>query len=131
MENRVFTLLIAEDEEVAQLLYQDEFTEEGYRVLSAANGLQVLGTLEDEKVDFLVTDIKMPDMHGLELIPRVREENPNLPIIVVSAFKNMENDFTLKTCKISAFFSKPVRMEELKAKIREILTAGENPNPPA
>ena len=109
MKNK-FTILIAEDEEASRLLYEMELGEEGYRVLTASNGLQVLGALEDEKVDLLMTDIKMPDMHALEMIPLVREEHPDLPILVVSAFKGMEQDFNLKGFRISAFLSKPIQM---------------------
>ena len=123
MENRPFTVLVAEDEEASRLLYFDELTEEGYRVLTAENGLQVLGTLEDEPVDLLLTDIKMPDMHAVEMIPKVREEHPDLPILVASAFKGMEDDFVLKGSNISGFFTKPVSMDALKKRIREILTA--------
>ncbi len=121
MEKRPFTLLVAEDEEASRLLYFDELTEEGYRVLTAENGLQVLGTLEDEPVDLLLTDIKMPDMHAVEMIPKVRAEHPDLPILVASAFKGMEDDFVLRESNISGFFTKPVDMEALKKRIKEIL----------
>ena len=120
MEKKNFTILVAEDEKASMFLYLEELTEEGYRVLSAENGLQVLGTLEDEKVDLLMTDIKMPDMHAEEMIPKVREDFPGLPIIVVSAFKGMESVFAQKGFELSGFFSKPVDMESLKRKIREV-----------
>ena len=121
MEKKIFTILVAEDEESSMFLYFEELSEEGYRVLQAGNGLQVLGILEDKKVDLLMTDIKMPDMHAEEMIPRVREEFPDLPIIVVSAFKGMEQAFAQKGFRLSGFFSKPVNMANLKKKIREVL----------
>jgi|SRR5581483_8886639 len=123
MKNENFTILIAEDEPSARLLYFDELSEEGYRVITVENGLQVLGTLEDMKVDLLMTDIKMPDMHAMEMIPKVREDHPDLPIIVASAFKGMEDDFTMKGFKISGFFAKPVNMARLKEQIKKIFEA--------
>lgn len=123
MRNEPFTILLAEDEAASRFLYTEELNEAGYRVLTAENGLQALGILEDEKVDLLMTDIKMPDMHAMEMIPRVREDHPDLPILVASAFKGMEDDFNLKGFKISGFFSKPVNMDALKAKIAQILSA--------
>ncbi len=116
-----YTILVAEDEKASLFLYLEELSEEGYKVLTAENGLQVLGTLEDQKVDLLMTDVKMPDMHAFEMVPRVRAEFPDLPIIVVSAFKGLEDDFHLKGFNILAFFAKPVPMAGLKAKIRDIL----------
>ncbi|HET9870875.1 MAG TPA: response regulator [bacterium] len=123
MEMGKYTILLAEDEEASRLLYTEELTEAGFRVLEAANGLQVLGLLEDEKVDLLMTDIKMPDMHALEMIPRVREEHPDLPILVASAFKGMEDDFALKGCRIQGFFTKPVNLEALKGEIGRLLAS--------
>lgn len=120
MEKRPFTILLAEDEAASRFLYLEELEEAGYRVLSVENGLQVLGTLEDTQVDLLMTDIKMPDMHAMEMIPLVRAEHPHLPIIVASAFKGMEDDFALKGFTISGFFVKPVQMDVLKKKIKEI-----------
>lgn len=124
---RQYTILLAEDEESSRFLYFEELSEEGYRVLTAANGLQVLGTLEDQKVDLLMTDVKMPDMHALEMIPRVRIDFPDLPIIVVSAFKGMEDDFNIKSFHISAFMPKPINMALLKQTIREILQKTQKP----
>lgn len=120
MEKRLFTILLAEDEAASRFLYLEELEEAGYRVLAVENGLQVLGTLEDTKVDLLMTDIKMPDMHAMEMIPLVRAEHPHLPIIVASAFKGMEDDFALKGFNINGFFVKPVQMDALKRKIKEI-----------
>ncbi len=121
MKKPIYTILVAEDEEASRFLYLEELSEEGYRILTADNGLQVLGILEDVHVDLLMTDIKMPDMHAMEMIPHVREDHPYLPIVVASAFKGMENDFALKGFNISGFFDKPVNMDALKNKIKEIL----------
>ncbi len=127
MTKEIYTILLAEDEEASRFLYSEELTEAGYRVLTAANGLQALGLLEDEHVDLLMTDIKMPDMHAMEMIPLVRADHPDLPILVASAFKGMEDDFNLKGFNISGFFAKPVNMELLKNRIKIIL-AGKIPS---
>ena len=123
MKNETFTILLAEDEAASRFLYTEELSEAGYRVLTAENGLQALGILEDEKVDLLMTDIKMPDMHAMEMIPLVRADHPHLPILVASAFKGMEDDFNLKGFQISGFFAKPVNMDALKLKIQQLLAA--------
>jgi DNA-binding response OmpR family regulator len=121
MESKQFTILVAEDEPNARFLYEEELREAGFEVLTAANGLQALGILEDQHVDLLLTDVKMPDMHALEMIPLVRADHPTLPILVASAFKGMEDDFTLKSFNISGFFPKPVNMGSLKERIQVIL----------
>ena len=123
MEKKNYTILLAEDEEASRFLYYEELSEEGYRVLTAANGLQVLGFLEDDKVDLLLTDIKMPDMHAMEMIPIVRQDFPDLPILVASAFKGMEDDFALQGFNISGFYTKPVDISLMKKRIEEILSS--------
>ncbi len=123
MKTDSFTILIAEDEKASSFLYTEELSEAGYRVITAENGFQVLGSLEDEQVDLLMTDIKMPDMDAVEMIPQVREQHPNLPIVVISAFKSMEAEINAMNFKINGFFTKPVNMDELKKKIAEILAA--------
>ena len=128
MDAKQYTILLAEDEESSRFLYYEELSEEGYRVLTAENGFHVLGTLEDQKVDLLMTDVKMPDMHALEMIPRVREEHPDLPIIVVSAFRGLENEFGITGFNIESFFVKPVDMNAVKEKIREVLSSCEPKN---
>ncbi len=129
MEKKQFTILLAEDEPASRLLYFEELSEEGWNVITAENGLQVLGILEDRPVDLLMTDVKMPDMHAMDMIPLVRAEHPDLPVIVASAFKGMENDFALKGFNISGFFAKPVRMDLLKNRLREILEQVPSPIP--
>jgi DNA-binding response OmpR family regulator len=119
--NEPLTVLIAEDEKASVFLYTEELIEAGYRTVTAENGYQALGMLEDEPVALLVTDIKMPDMDAFELIPRVREQFPHLPIIVVSAFKNKEEEIKALNLNISGFFTKPVDMDALKKRIAEIL----------
>ena len=121
MDPKDYTILVAEDEEASRFLYEEELKDEGYKIITAENGLQVLGFLEDTPVDILMTDVKMPDMHALDMIPRVRVDHAELPIIVISAFKGMESDFTLLGAGISGFFAKPVNMTMLKEKIRDIL----------
>jgi len=121
MPNEPLTILIAEDEKASVFLYTEELIEAGYRTVTAETGYQALGMLEDEPVALLVTDIKMPDMDAFELIPRVREQFPHLPIIVVSAFKNKKEEINAMNLNISGFFTKPVDMDALKKKIAEIL----------
>ncbi len=123
METKKFTILVAEDEPASRFLYIEELEEAGYRVLTAENGMQALGILEDVHVDLLLTDVKMPDMHAIEMIPLVRKDHPRLPILVASAYKGIEKDYILQTFQISGFFAKPVRMDSLKRKIAEILEA--------
>ena len=74
-----------EREGIKFLLAQEEGE---YEIHEAANGRQALNVLRSEEIDFLLTDIKMPHMDGLELASKVREEYPNLPIVIFSGYSD-------------------------------------------
>ena len=58
----------------------------GYRISTAANGVEALEQFSRHKIDLVVTDYKMPRMDGLELISRLRKQAPDLPVILISGF---------------------------------------------
>jgi two-component system response regulator VanR len=124
MRENPITILVAEDEDNARRLYQIFLLDAGYQVLLAKNGLEALAELRDEKVDLLLTDLKMPDMSALEMIPLVRKDRPELPIVVVSAYyRDMQEEFNAKGYNVQGFFNKPVNMATLLGKIKELVGA--------
>ena len=58
----------------------------------ASNGIEALEVLAKERIDLVVTDIKMPNMHGVELVSKIRKQYHKLPLIVCSAYKGMKAD---------------------------------------
>jgi DNA-binding response OmpR family regulator len=129
MDKKPMTILVVEDEENTRTLYQDCLQDAGYQVLLSENGLEALAELRDEKVDLMITDLKMPDMNALEMLPLVRKDHPQLPIIVVSAYyRTLQDDFQARGYNIQAFFNKPVTIAVLLDKVKELV--GEAPKPP-
>jgi CheY-like chemotaxis protein len=129
MDKKPITILVVEDEEDARILYQECLQDAGYQVLLSENGLEALAELRDEKVDLMMTDLKMPDMSALEMLPLVRKDHPQLPIIVVSAYyRTLQDDFQARGYNIQAFFNKPVNFAILLDKIKELV--GAPPKPP-
>jgi two-component system, response regulator, stage 0 sporulation protein F len=90
-------LLIADDEEALQRLYKEEFEEEGYEVLLAGNGKEVMNLLEDPNPlpDLIVMDIRMPGMNGIETLRLIKEKYPKLPVILCSAYSEFKQDFSV------------------------------------
>ncbi|MCB0208162.1 MAG: response regulator transcription factor [Anaerolineae bacterium] len=93
---------------------------EGYRVLSATDGVKALDTLESESVDLVLADIAMPNMNGYQLYQRIRE-NPNwlfLPFIFLTA-RGLNTDIDYgRELGVDDYIIKPVRVMELFAAIR-------------
>jgi CheY-like chemotaxis protein len=91
-------------------------------VVLAEHGARVLAELAEQKIDLLVTDIKMPGMNTLELFSILKNDYPRLPVIVVTGhYVNLMEEFKSKGFELKAVLNKPVSAGVLKEKVREIL----------
>ncbi len=117
-------ILVVDDEEAIRLLYREELLDAGYQVDLAADGEEAIRKVRASRPDLMTVDIKMPGMDGLELVSRVREVHRDLPIIICTAY-DYRRDFA--TWASDAYLTKSSDLQELKAKIRELLgpAAGE------
>lgn len=99
---------------------------EEFEIVEAANGVEALQKLEHEKVDFILTDIKMPQMDGMELIQRVRQTDEEIPIAIFSGFG--EFSFAQKAIRygVSNYILKPVKPQEFESTIRLMVEEVEN-----
>lgn len=79
-------ILVAEDEPLAAMVVEEILLELGYEVILAPDGQAALEIAAQRPFDVLVTDLAMPRMPGWELIPRLRESRPDLPIVVMTGF---------------------------------------------
>jgi len=118
-----FTILVAEDEPSLLKIYEKSLSAEGYRLILAESGARALAELGEAKVDLLITDVKMETMGALEMLAIIKQDHPKLPVIIVSGrYKGLEIDFHKKGFdNVVTFFQKPLSMEVLKLKMRELL----------
>lgn len=119
----MYKVLIADDEKIERegikfLLLQEEANCE---ITEFSNGKQALAFLRSEKVDLLLTDIKMPHMDGLELSEKARSLNENLKIVIFSGYSDFE--FAQKALRygVTDYILKPVEPESFKSTIRKTL----------
>jgi len=120
-----FTILIGEDHPGEQKIYQKALSKEGYRLILAESGAEILDELNNSRVDLLITDLEMKPMSGLDALSIIKKRHPALSIIVVSGYyKGMVDNFNQKTVRVAAFIQKPVGIKVLKQKIREVLKIG-------
>ncbi|MCD6272579.1 MAG: response regulator [Deltaproteobacteria bacterium] len=114
-------ILFVDDEKKIIKTYLRMLRKLPWTLFIASNGINALEILEKERIDLVVTDIKMPNMHGLELVAKIREQDHNLPIIICSAYKGMKADQDLVYYNVSAFMDKPVDQDALLNKIKELI----------
>jgi len=113
------TLLIVDDEESIRILYQVEFEDDGYRVLSADNGEQALKIFWDDKPDMVILDIQMSGMNGLEVLRQMKTIDAAVPVILCTAYPNYMEDMS---CWASEeYIIKSGDLTSLKALVRRYL----------
>ena len=112
-------LLVVEDEKNLRTLYEQEFSDEGYEVILAGNGLEALNKLSEQKIDLAILDIRMDVMDGIETLKKIMEIDKNIKVILNSAYSTFKSDFS--TWSADAYLIKSSNLAELKSKVRELL----------
>jgi two-component system NtrC family response regulator len=117
---RVKILVIDDDESLRRVL-EYNLAQEGYAVLTAASGEQGLDLLKKEGADLVVTDVRMAGMDGLQVLERAHKLDPNVQVIILTAFGTIE--MAVEAMKAGAFhyISKPFNRDELKLTLRKAL----------
>jgi DNA-binding NtrC family response regulator len=112
------SVLIVDDEFSMRDSLVHWFDKDGYRTGSAQDGREALQRLDEQDWDAVLLDIKMPGMDGLELQKRIREVDPELPIIMITAFASV--DSAVQALKEGAFdyVTKPIDPDELSHLVR-------------
>ncbi len=115
------TILVVDDEKNYLLVLKELLVEEGYEVLTAQSGADALAILNETELDLVVTDMKMPGMSGLELLEKSKQRDPQLPVVMMTAFGTVEK--AVEAMKKGAFdyISKPFDNEILKKTIATAL----------
>ena len=114
-------ILVAEDEDNNYELVKVVLSKR-YRLLRAHNGIEAVTFCEDEHPDLILMDIRMPEMDGLDATRIIKEVNPDVPIIALSAYAFEENIREAQAAGCNGFLSKPFRVEDLFDKIHNYLT---------
>jgi DNA-binding NtrC family response regulator len=115
------TLLIVEDEAKMRRLLELNLAEDGYTIHTAADAEAGLNTLRQERIDLVVTDLKLPGMNGLEFLQAVRRTNATIPVVVMTAFGTVETAVEAMKAGASDYVLKPFSLEEMKLILRKEL----------
>jgi two-component system response regulator AtoC len=108
------TILIVDDERTLARAVRAFLQEAGYEAEVAGDAEQALGMLETLRPDVVFSDVRLPGMNGIELLRRIREFDPALPVVIMTAYGTIEG--AVEAVKLGAFdyLKKPVDLEELR-----------------
>ena len=113
------TILATDGNKNIRVLLEAELTLQGYKVVLASTGLETMKKLRERTPDLLVLDLRMPDMHDLEILKTIREENKELPIILCTVYKKAQDNSTIGASGVAGYFIKPFGINHLKALIKK------------
>jgi len=113
------TILVVDDDEAIRTLLQEELSDEGYRVIIAGNARDALKKVEEEALDLVILDIRMPGMDGLEALPRILGLKEGLPVILNSAYTQYQESFM--SWAADAYVVKSSDLTELKTKVKGLI----------
>lgn len=120
MNNR--RILIVDDEPAITEELSDYLREEGYEVATALDGKGGLKFLETFQPEVVLTDLKLPDMSGLEILATVRRSYPNIKVIVCTGYVDQQLIDEAERLERDAFIQKPFDLEFIRGEIDKLLS---------
>ncbi len=114
-------ILVVDDEDIVRTSCNRALTPEGYEVKMARNGLDGLKMASEEHFDLVLTDLKMPDMDGIEVLRKIKEQWPGVEVIIITGYQTV--DTAVKAIKLGAFdyIEKPFTPDALVAAVTKAL----------
>ncbi|UPA18215.1 sigma-54 dependent transcriptional regulator [Borrelia puertoricensis] len=114
-------LLVADDEKNIREGIATYLEDEGYFVFTASDGKEALETIKSEKIDAIISDLRMPQISGEELLRIVKDKNPNIPFIILTAHGTVDSAVDAMREGAYDFLTKPVDLERLLLIIKRAL----------
>ncbi|MGD1075640.1 MAG: response regulator [Thermodesulfovibrionales bacterium] len=114
-------ILVIDDEEIVRISCQKCLTPEGYEVDVASNGIEGMQMVQTTKYDLVLTDLKMPEMDGMEVIMKAKESQPGTRVIMMTGYSTVEH--AVKAMRLGAynFIEKPFTPDTLITAVKEAL----------
>jgi DNA-binding NtrC family response regulator len=114
-------VLIAEDEKTQRDLLEGFLKKEGFEVEAVANGKEALLKLKEKFFDLALLDYKMPELDGLQTLKEIRKLDPDLPVVMMTAYGTVETAVASMKEGALDYLSKPIDLEELLLKFEKVL----------
>lgn len=114
-------VLVADDDPRIRMIFRMKLQGAGYGVIEAENGDMAWEMLQQEELSALVMDMKMPGIHGLEILARLTKAERKLPVCVCSAYDQLKDEFVVSSYPNLRYFVKPVDADELLAALLEMV----------
>jgi len=120
--DKQYKIMVIDDEKIVGDMAKMTLEQDGYVVETFLNAAPALERLKEEKFDVIVTDYKMKGIDGMEVLRTVKKLYPEIVVIMITAFANLDAAIEALRSDVHDFFPKPVKIKELKASIQRALS---------
>ncbi len=114
-------ILLVDDHKNTRILLTEFLSTMGYRVLEAKDGKEAMGLVEFGPIDLVMTDLRMPEMDGIQLTRAIRRIRPDLPIIVYSAYRFIDTAPAALKAGANEYLAKPFLQNKIKQIVERLL----------
>jgi DNA-binding NtrC family response regulator len=114
-------ILFIDDDRAGREVALFNLRKAGYRVETASDGTEGLSAFSPEQFDLVITDLKMPGVSGIEVLRRIRKESPDIPVLVITAFGNVETAVEAMKEGAYDFIGKPFHRDQLLLSVEKAL----------
>jgi len=125
MESSKYTILVVEDEEPLRSVIVSFLSKLGHSSLTANDGVEALDKIKGNKIDAVITDIKMPNMDGIILTSEISRQYPELPVMVMTAFDEEYSAGTAISVGAREFIKKPFSLDEFSIRLHKMINDSE------
>ncbi len=115
----MYSILVVDDEPNYLIVLSELLRDEGFEVFTAASGKDGLAQVSSVDLDLVVTDMQMPGMDGLQLLEAVKKQNEHLPVIMITAYAEVEKAVAAMQAGAFNYLSKPFSNDELLVNINK------------
>jgi len=116
-----YKLLVVDDEKSQREVLSGYLKKKKYDIITAESGKAALARLKEDTIDLVLTDMRMPEMDGSELLKATKKLNPDIDVIVMTAFGSIETGIQMMKDGAADFITKPVDLEQLEIAIKKAL----------
>ena len=121
MEQKVPKIWIADDDEAIRMVLEEGLKSAGLEIVTFADGESLIDALSEDKPDLIISDIKMPGMHGYDLLKHIKNNYEKLPVIIMTAFTDMQAAIDAYGGGAFEYIPKPFDLEEAISTVKKAL----------
>ncbi len=116
-------LLVVDDEEIARTNLQHILEKEGYQVATTTNGVEALEQMHSTSFDLVLTDLRMLDLGGMELLERIKNQHADTEVVIITGYASVDSALEALRKGAYHYLSKPLKIDEVRTIVKQALAA--------